>query len=164
MIYFCAQLIGCIGFVIALFAYHKNKKNKILINMILSNIFYLIHYLMLNAYSGCLTKAVAICRDIFIVSKKSKLISNIFLTIFILIYIIIGIFTYNNVWSLFPILAALIYLIPVWNGNEIVIKKTAFVGYILWLIYNIFVLSIIGIISNIVSIISVFIAIKKNKN
>ena len=57
------------------------------------------------------------------------------------------------------ILAAIIYIIPIWNGNEKTIKKTAFFCYFLWLVYNVFVFSIAGIASNVISIISTFIAI-----
>lgn len=160
--YIVAQIIGFIAFVISLIAYHRNKKEKILGNMIISNILNLIHYLLLEAYSGCATKVMAIARDSFIIIKKKNkvLSSNIFLILFILIYIVVGIFTYNGILSIFPIVAATIYIIPIWNGNEKTIKKTAFFCYILWLIYNIFVFSIAGIISNVISIISTFIAIK----
>ena len=161
MTYVVAQIIGFIAFIFSLIAFHKKKKNKILSNMIISNVLNLIHYLLLGAYSGCITKVLAIIRDNFIIlkGKNKKLSSNIYLILFILIYIIAGIFTYNGVLSILPLMAALIYIIFIWNGKELTIKKVAFGTYFLWLIYNIFVLSIPGIISNIVSIISTFIAI-----
>ncbi|MBE6158984.1 MAG: YgjV family protein [Firmicutes bacterium] len=161
MTYVVAQIIGFIAFIFSLIAYHKKNKNKILGNMIISNVLNLIHYLLLGAYSGCITKVLAIIRDNFIIlkDKNKKLSSNIYLILFILIYIIAGIFTYNGVLSLLPLMAALIYIIFIWNGKELTIKKVAFGTYFLWLIYNICVLSIPGIISNVVSIISTFIAI-----
>ena len=157
-----AQVLGFIAFVISLLAFHKNKKEKILGSMILSNIFDLIHYLLLGAYSGCITKLIAICRNIFVIFKdKNKVLSsNIFLYVFILVYIMSGILTFENIWSIFPIVSALIYVVAIWKGNELTLKKAACFGYFLWLIYNILVLSISGIISNIVSICSLFIAIK----
>lgn len=167
IIFIIAQIIGFAAFLISIVAYHRDKKEKILGCMVLSNILNLIHYFLLNAYSGCITKVVGICRDAFIILKgKNKLLSsNIFLVIFVLIYIIAGVYTYNNIWSILPLIAAIIYIIPIWNGNEITVKKTAFICYFLWLIYNIFVFSIAGIVSNIISIISTFIAITNdNKN
>ena len=163
-LFIIAQIIGGIAFLLSLIAYHRKKKEKILENMIISNILNFIHYLLLGAYSGCITKIIAICRDYFIIlkSKKHFLSSNIFLSIFILVYIVTGILTYNNIWSVLPLLAAIIYIVPVWNGDEATIRKTAFGCYFLWLIYNIFVFSIAGIISNVISIISTFIAIKNN--
>ena len=86
-----------------------------------------------------------------------------FLIVFILIYIFILIYTYNGLLSVFPIIAALIYLIPTWFGNSKTVKKTALFCYLLWLVYNIFVLSIAGIISNIISIISIIVSIKRGE-
>ena len=84
-----------------------------------------------------------------------------------LFYFLAAILTYNGIFSIFPLVAAIIYMIVEWNGNELAIKKVAFVCYFLWLGYNIFVFSIVGIVSNTISIISTLIAIinaKRHKN
>ena len=161
MIYTVAQIIGFIAFMYSLIAYHRKDKKTILSNMVISNILNLIHYILLGAFSGCITKLLAILRDYFIILKeKYNKLSNLFyLIMFIILYIIAAIFTYNSILSILPLVAAIIYIIFIWNGNEIIIKKTAFFCYFLWLIYNIFVLSIAGILSNIISIISTLIAI-----
>jgi len=161
LIYIVAQIIGLIAFVVSLIAYHKKDKKTILNNMVTSNILNLIHYLLLGAFSGCITKLLAIFRDYFIIlkEKNKKLSNSVYLIVFILLYIIATIFTYNGILSILPLVAAIIYIIFIWNGNEVIIKKTAFFCYFLWLIYNIFVLSIAGIVSNIISIISTLIAI-----
>ena len=161
MKYIIAQIIGFTAFIVSIIAYHRKHKKNILSNMIWSNGLNLLHYLLLDAYSGCITKIIAICRDSFIILKEKNNIfsKRIFLLIFLLIYILIAIITYNGILSTFPLIAAMIYIIPIWNGNEIIVKKTAFLCYFLWLFYNIFVFSIAGIVSNIISIISTFIAI-----
>ena len=163
--YIIAQIIGLIAFIFSLVAYHRKDKKTILNNMLLSNILNLVHYLLLGAFSGCVTKILAIFRDYFIILKeKYKNLSNIaYLIFFIILYMIATIFTYNGILSILPLMSAIIYIIFIWNGNEILIKKTAFFCYFLWLIYNIFVLSIAGIVSNIISIISTLIAIKREK-
>lgn len=161
LIYIVAQIIGFIAFLFSLIAYHRKDKKTILGNMIISNILNLIHYLLLNAFSGCVTKLLAIFRDYFIILKEKhpKLSNIIYLILFIIVYVIATIFAYNNILSILPLLAAMIYIICIWNGNEIKIKKAAFFCYFLWLVYNIFVLSISGIVSNVISILSTFIAI-----
>lgn len=71
-IYIISQILGIVAFIISLLAYHKNKKEKILGNMVLSNILNLVHYLLLGAYTGCITKGLAILRDSFIILKDSR--------------------------------------------------------------------------------------------
>lgn len=165
MIYIISQFIGFAAFFISIFEYHKNKKEKVLGNMVISNVLNLIHYLLLGAYTGCITKGLAIFRDGFIIMKEEnkKYNKSIYLYIFIISYIIVSIFTYKNIWSLFPLVAAIIYLIPIWNGNKKIVKHTALLCYFLWLAYNIFVVSIVGKISNVILIISTGIAVYNEK-
>lgn len=165
-IYILSSFFGFLAFVISLMAYHKKKKEKIFQTMMIANILDILHYLILGAYSGCITKIIALVRNkIIIVKEKNKRINNNgVLTIIFIVYLISGIITYKNIYSILPILAATIYLYFVWNGNELKVKKAAFYRYFLWLAYNICVFSIAGIASNIVSIISTFIAIYNQKN
>jgi uncharacterized protein YuzB (UPF0349 family) len=160
-----SQIIGTISFVISLIAYHRKKKQKIFQTMMIANVLDILHYLFLGAYSGCITKAIALVRNEIIIAKEKnkKIDNNIVLAILFIIYLLAGIITYKNIYSILPILAAMIYLYFVWNGNELKVKKVAFYCYFLWLTYNIFVFSIAGIVSNVVSIISTFIAMKNQK-
>lgn len=167
-LYIASQIFGTCGFIISLIAYHRKTKKKILRNMVLSNILNLIHYLLLGAYSGCITKVLAIARDSFIIKKEKnpKLSKSIYLYIFILLYVLASIFTYKGILSLLPLLAAFIYFVYVWNGNEYKIKKVGFLTNFLWLAYNIYILSVVGIITHIISTISTYIALinyKKEK-
>ena len=129
-----AQIIGLLAFFFSLFAYHKNQKKKILKNMILSNALKLIHYLLLGAHSGLLTKILSIIRDVFIIEKEKHktLDSNLFLILFIIFYLIIAVISYQDILTLFPIIAAMIYLVPIWNGSTKTLKKTALFTYVLW--------------------------------
>ena len=165
MNYILSQIIGLTAFIISLITYHQKEKDTILKTAILSNTLKLINYLLLTATSGCITKIIGILRDIIIIKKeKYKILSsNIILYLFIISYIFISILTYKNIISILPLIAALIYLISIWNGNTYTVKKLAFITSFLWLIYDISILSLAGIISNIFSITSIFLALNKHK-
>lgn len=161
MFFIVSQIIGFIAFLFSLVAYHQNKKNNILGNMVISNILNLTHYLLLGAITGGITKIIAIFRDLFIILKdKYKIKSYIPLLMFIIIYIFVGFYLYTDIYSVFPIIAAVVYLIPVWFGKEKMIKIAALLGELLWLYYNIVVFSIVGIASKVISIISLILAIR----
>lgn len=161
-IYIIAQIIGLIAFAISLSAYHKKDKKSILSSLIVSNILNFIHYFMLDALSGCVTKGLAIIRDSFILEKRKhpKLTSIVYLYIFVFIYLAFMYLTYDGIISILPFVASIFYLIGIWEADELMVKKVAFYSFIPWLAYNICVLSISGVISNILSIISTLIAIK----
>ena len=162
MTYIIAQIIGFISLGISLIAYHRKEKKSIMTNLVICNSLKIIHYLLLEAYSGCITKIIAIIRDITIIlqEKHPKLSSNIILLFFSILYVVAAIFTYQGILSIFSLVAALIYTIFIWNGDELKIKKTAFFCYFLWLVYNIYASSISEVISNILGIVSTYIAIK----
>lgn len=160
-----SQIIGFIAFFISLIAFHRKDKKKIFQTMALSNLLECIHYILLGAYSGCATKAIALIRNIIISikEKNKKLNSIIVLAIFIIGYIIAGILTYDGIFSLLPIITGTIYLVIVWNGDRLKVKKIAFLCSFLWFIYNIYVLSISGITLNVVEMVSLSIAIWNEK-
>ena len=163
--YITSQIVAFVAFILSLIAYHRKEKKKIFQTMVIGNILDIIHYFLLGAYSGCITKVMALIRNEIIIlkEKKNRLNNKIVLIIIIIAYIVSGILTYKNIYSILPIMAAIIYLFFVWNGNELQVKIAAFGCYFLWLTYNICVFSIVGIFSNCVAIISTFFAIK-NEN
>lgn len=110
--YVVSQIVGFFAFILSLFAYHQKKKKKIFQTMTLANVLDIIHYLLLAAYSGCITKVIALIRNeiIIIKEKNKKLNNNIVLIAMFIIYLVSGILTYKNIYSILPILAAMIYL------------------------------------------------------
>ena len=131
IVYLISQIVGFIAFVISLIAYHRKKKEKIFKTMMLANLLDITHYLLFGAYSGCLTKVIALVRNEIIIlkEKKEKLNNKVVLIALFIIYLISGLITYENIYSVLPILAAIIYLYFVWNGDELKVKKIAFYCY-----------------------------------
>ena len=111
--YAISQIIEIIAFIIILTAYHLNSKKKIFKRMCKANILEITHYLLLGAYSGSLTKVIALLRNIFIIKKENnqKINSRFYLLFFIFLYIIAIVITFKNIYSTLPIIAAIIYMI-----------------------------------------------------
>ena len=118
--------------------------------------------MFLQAYTGCITIIISIIRNIIALKKKNKN-ENIILAIFIILYIVMGIITYNSIFSILPIIASIIYVIGIGNGNENIIRKTGLINMYLWLIYSISTFAVAGAIQNIILIISTHIAIRNNR-
>lgn len=103
--------------------------------MIFANILDITHYFLLSAYSGCITKVIALVRNEIIIvkekhKKSDKIVVLVILLTLLIVYLISGILTYEDIFSGSPILAAMIYLY-VWNGNELQVKKAALYCYFL---------------------------------
>ena len=156
------NIFGIIGLIYSAVAYHKKEKKDILKLLIISNSLSLIQYMFLQAYTGCITIIISIIRNIIALKKRDKN-ENIILAIFIILYIVMGIITYNSIFSILPIIASIIYVIGIWNGNENIIRKTGLINMYLWLIYSISTFAVAGAIQNIILIISTHIAIRNNR-
>lgn len=160
-----ANIIGFIAFTISTVAYHRKKKKKIFATTLIADFLKLIHYVVLGAYSGIATKVMAIVRDIIMVKQdKNKFLnSKILLLLFVIAYIVFGIVTYQGPLSVLSILAALIYTVFCWNGNEDLVRKALIVSELLWLVYNAYAKSYSGCFYSVIMIISTLVAIYKNR-
>lgn len=163
--YIASQILETIAFFIVLIGYHLKTKKNIFKTMCIANIFNIFHYLLLNAYSGCVTKIIALIRNLFIIEKEKnkKYSSNIYLGLFIICYIVLSIVTYKDIYSLLPFAAAIIYLIACFNGEELRVKKYAYYCYYLWLIYDICIHSAAASISTFILLVSTGIAYYNRK-
>ena len=85
--YLASQIVMFIAFILSLVAYHLKTKKSIFEIKCVENIFNIMHYLFLGAYSGCMTKVIALSRDIVILEKEKYKCLNkrVFLVIFILL-------------------------------------------------------------------------------
>ena len=164
--YLISQVFAFLSFLLSLLAYHMKKRKQIMLFMVISNTLNSLHYFFLNSYSACLVKIIAIMRDSFMIVKDNhkKLDKKIFLFLFLLVYSTITLLTFKNATSVFPFLAATLYLVVIWDGKELDIKRISYQTYIFWLIYNICVLSIVGICASTISTISSYIAYRNQKN
>ena len=159
------QIIGGIGYFLLALSFYKKEKKEILIMQVISYIFFTIHYYLLNAITGTMCNILGLISLVIIyyLSVKNKNKKTIVL-IMIPILLIISLLTYQNIFSIFPIIAVIISLLSFINDNENIIRFIGIISAIGWLIYAIVYHSYVAIIFEIFIIISTVIAYIKNKN
>lgn len=74
--YLTSQIIETIALVITLYSYHLKTKKSIFKGMCIANILDITHYFFLNAYSGLVTKVMALVRNVIDKLLKSDLESD----------------------------------------------------------------------------------------
>ena len=159
------QMIGGIGYFLLALSFYKKEKKEILMMQVISYIFFTIHYYLLNAITGTMCNILGLISLVIIyyLSVKNKNKKTIVL-IMIPILLIISLLTYQNIFSIFPIIAVIISLLSFINDNENIIRFIGIISAIGWLIYAIVYHSYVAIIFEISIIISTVIAYIKNKN
>ena len=148
--FYLAQITALLAWLFLIISYWKNKDDKLLYLQIISCIFFVLNYIFLGAYTGLFVVFFEIIRDALYIKfeddKKTFLLS-------LPIYALIGIFSYDGIWSLFSIFASLNdgYSL-IYKGKKVVLL--GIVTYILWIIYDSYCLSYANVIAEVIVVIS----------
>lgn len=156
-----AQIMGILAVIALAVSTHQKTKKKVLIFQLFSNISYALQYLILGAFSAVATSAVGTVNNwiFYRYAKKDKEIPVVVLYIYSIIILILGILTYNNIFSIFPVLLSILYTYGVWQSNLKTYRVISVVGAIAWMIYNSVVGAYASVIGNVFQCITAIIAI-----
>lgn len=155
-----AQLIGFGGTVLTIIAYQQNKRKRILGCTVISAALFAIHYIILGAYTGAIMNVLAGTRSlVFMNNTKKWAKSKIWVVVFMLIYIVACIATWDKWYSVLPLIAMLLTTVSNWFQSEKKIRFLTFPSSPCWLVYNILNGSVAGIITEIFVMSSLIIAI-----
>lgn len=155
-----AQIVGIFAIIVFAISPHQKTKKKVLIFQLISNLLYAIQYVLLNAFSAVATNVIGGIKNLifYFYAKDEKEIPNKFLYIYILIIVIFGVFTFNGLISIIPILVSILYAYAVWQDNLKVYRIITIIGSISWIIYNFLVGAYVGVAGNVFQLISAIIA------
>lgn len=165
MLFILAQICGIIALILTVISVQFKEKEKIMICMILANVIVAIQYFLLNALTGAVISLLNTIRCIvfYTYKKKNKNPSLMTLVIFEIIAILSGIVTWQDMWSLIPIVVTVIYTYGLWQDNVKIIRITTAIVGLGWAIYNIVVQAFVGAIQETAQLISALIALYKEK-
>ena len=158
------QGIGAIGYTLLALSYFKKEKRQILFMQIFSYIFFVIHYYLLNGITGAICNLIGLFALVTIyMFEKYKLKNKIIVsTFFIVLILAVNIMTFQNIYSIFPMVASVIVIISFLENNENDIRGIGVLSAICWLIYAIVYKSYISIVFEVITFIDVVIAFFKN--
>ena len=158
------QIIGAIGYTTLALSYFKKEKKQILFMQIISYIFFTIHYYLLNGITGAICNLIGLFALVTIyLFEKYKLKSKIYVSILFMILLIgINIMTFQNIYSIFPLVASVIVIISFLEDDENTIRWIGVLAAICWLLYAIVYKSYIAIVFEVITCINVTIALMKN--
>ena len=153
-----------LGAMVSLFLIYqqKNRKNIILCKLS-ADIFWIAHYLCLGATAGMIPNLVGFFREIIFFNRNTKKWANtpIWVVIFILINLSLGIHTFSKWYNIIPIVASSFVTIALWLNNPDLTKLISAPVSAAFLVYDIFAGSYMGIINESLSIISIIIYFAK---
>lgn len=159
--YIISQIFTIISYAFIASTYHSKKRKTIIILNILTQLSFLVAYSLLGAWSGFAMGIVAIIRNIIFIIDENKngkreymnKLDVIILIATSVISIISGIFTYNDIFSVLPVIATIIYTYTVCQKNIKTYKLLGIPIEVLWICYNFYIKSLFGIILEIIMLV-----------
>ena len=165
MSFILAQIIGFIVLGITVISIQFKTKEKILMCQIIANVLVAIQYYLLNALTGGVIAVINVIRCIIFYDykKKNKKPSIIFLGIYILIAIGSGILTWQNAFSIIPIIATIVFTYGLWQDNVKITRICTAITAGNWSIYNVIVKAYAGALQSVAECISAIIAMFRHR-
>lgn len=156
MIFIISQIIALVGFAFYAWSFWQKDRRKILLLVVAECFLHAIHYFMLGALTGAFINIIGMARSgSFIYKDKNKFMKTFTLpVIFLVIYVINAILTWEGFITVLPTLGSMIVCVTTWQNNTKNIRRYGVVVQILWLAYAIYLGSYMVIVSEIILIIS----------
>lgn len=165
MEFYLAQICGILIMLCNAISVQFKTKDKILICFVVANLFGIIQYFLLNAITGAVVYIISTIRCIvfYYYEKKDLKPALAVLVVFEILAIICGALSWQNMWSIIPIIVTVIFTYGLWQKDLKVTRiSTAITGFG-WVFYNIVVIAYVGAIYDGALAISSIIALIRNK-
>ena len=137
--YLTAQIVGILAVATYLLSYQLEKRKHIILVNATSSFLYVLQYILLGAFEGAAIDILSAVGAIIAHNKDKKYIAKHTIIIIILLnllFLTAGLALYKNIFSLFPIVGAILQASAFWLTSEKRIRQVSFLGVPFWLTYN----------------------------
>lgn len=153
MVFIGIQLLGLVAWLCGLASFWEKNKKKILFVQIVGDVFYVFHYLLLNAITGGIIIIIDLSREMLFFGCKNEKQEKAIFYILLPIYFLVGCLLADGVIEIFPILASITYCYTLTMAAYWVVIG-GIIDSAYWLFYDILCGSYVGVITDIIMIVS----------
>ena len=154
------EVLGAFGILFAVLAFQCKKHSRVITFRNLNMLFFAGQYVLLGAYTGMAMNIVGMIRNvIFSEQVKRGKSTRISISVFCIIFLVAGIFTWEGPKSILLILAKFISTAAYGNKNLLVVRLLVLLTSSSWLLYNLFVGSYAGMLCEVLTLLSILIAL-----
>ena len=158
------QIIGVIGYsLLAMSYFYKNKKD-ILFMQIVAYIFFVVHYYMLSGITGAYCNLIGLIAFvlIYLIDNRDIKYKRYIKLGIVPVVVILSLFTFSDIFSIFPIVAVGAVMLSFSFDNEHFIRFVGGLAALCWLIYAIYCGSWAAIVFEVITLIMIACSIVKN--
>lgn len=156
-----AQILSFIAMVINMIAVQLQTKKQILLTIVVSNLLFIVSYILLKAYIGALTCGIVAIEIIIntILEGKGERTPKPLIVLYLIVSILLGIISFGNFIDLLPIIASILFIFTLIQFKEKYVRLLILGNLASWVIYDFLVKAYLAGISDLFIISSTIIAI-----
>ena len=156
-----AQVIGFVAMTIFVFSFQQKTRKGILLVQLIAEIFWVMHYGMIGAYTGMALNMLGVVRCYVYANRETKKWADkpFIPAVFFFLAIATGIVSWESAASLLPMAAVCITSFVLWFKKPGVVRALSYPGCICWLIFNFISGSYAGVLTELFNIGSITVGI-----
>ena len=157
-----AQAVGAIGVIAFIVSFQIKSNRALLVIQLFADLMFCIQFVLLGAYSGCLSLAVMLLRNIILMYREKApwLRWNGWLWVLVGLTAVFTVITWDGLKSLLPLIAGVGSTIMFWRGNARGYRSAnLFCACPCWLTYDAIVGSYAGMLNESITLISILVSI-----
>lgn len=132
-----AQVIGFCAMAVAIIMYQNNKHKNILMLMVLCSTLWCVHFGLLGHWTAVAMNGLNVVRSAVFCFRDKKWVSSKFMpAVFILLSAILTAVTYENLWSVVPLVASVFSVISTWQTDPKKLRYLTIPVCVCWFTYN----------------------------
>ena len=162
-LFIAAQIVGLISLGIVAFSFQQKNRRKMLAAQTISSILGATQFALLGAWSGCLVCLAACGRNYAFSRRKSGRTPLAPLAIYLLAIVVLTIVTYEDLFSLLPMLAYGLYGSVAWRSTPNSIRRADIIACLIMFAYITHVFAFTSLISNTIELVSSAIGLYRNR-
>lgn len=164
-----AQIVGLAGIVLSLLSFQMKQRKQVMLFQMLASAAFCIQLFMVGAVTGGFIDSISFVRTaVFSQNHRKWASSPVWLAVFVIAMIATGIVTWQNAWSLLPILGSVLSTVALWMKEAKHIRLVSFFVGPCWLVYNLIHGAYTGALNEVLAMSSIVIGMlrhdRKEKN
>ena len=155
-----AQIVGLLGIVCSLLSFQQKERKKVMLFQMTASALFCIQLFMVGAVTGGFIDSISFLRTVVFSQNDKKWASSpAWLGIFIVAMVGTGILTWQNAWSILPILGAVLSTIALWMKKASHIRGISLLVGPCWLVYSLVHGAYTGALNEVLAMTSIIIGI-----
>ena len=156
-----AQVLGFFAMAFAIISFQMKTSGKILIVQSIASGLWIVHFTLLSAYTGAVLNIFSVARNFlyYFLQKKDVKGKVYFSTGAAVVGLCVSVFTYENLWSLLPMIATVIQCYSFSIVRAKYLRIATLFASPFWLTYDVYFRSYVGTATEVFAMISMIVAL-----